>query len=516
MASFRPIRHCQHMLRLLCIAVCLFVPRVLLAAAGAQLAQSFPTDMCAGDRQGKALGCTAKDVQITNIAIHPGTTAPTSCVGGSSLTLDLDVTVSFGQSARYDIGIFLSQDGLNPQDPSPRTTSGGTGSASCKVAILPSPLFPSLDGGPFTINGQSYTDSCGDGNAGQIGTFTITGVTVKCQSIDSSGNLNIPFVVSWDQNASPTGAVCQSEANPLPGTGSKCNAPSGVQGNVAVVTLPQITKTNPAATITPGDTTTYTITVTNTTGITLGSVVFRDPAVANLTSTSVTCAAQNSTCPTAANTTVALMQGSGIVIPQMLAGGTITFTVNAQLTGNPTGTLTNQASVSVGSASTSASVSGAIVYPALVNAKTVTVTSDPVNGNSNPKHIPGSESLYTVSVTNTGLGRVDNDAVVVSDPIPANTMLYVGNLGGSPAGPASFGDAGSGLTFTYTSLSSGSDDVDFSNDGGATWGYVPVADASGYDAAVTNIRFRPKGRMAAWSGTGPFPGFNVSFKVKLK
>jgi uncharacterized repeat protein (TIGR01451 family) len=199
----------------------------------------------------------------------------------------------------------------------------------------------------------------------------------------------------------------------------------------------------------------------------------------------------------------------------MLPSGTVTFTINAQLTGNPTGTIVNQASVSLGTASTSASAVGTIVYPGLLNTKTVAVLKDPVNGTTNPKQIPGSESLYTIGVANTGLGQVDSNSVVISDRIPPNTALYVGNLGGSPAGPVSFTDSGSTLTLTYTSLSSTTDDVDFSNDGGTTWTYVPVPDASGYDSAVTNLRVKPRGRMVGWSGTGAYPGFSFSFKVKL-
>ena len=499
----------------------------LAAVAGLCAAQTlgtvYPLDMCAGDRYGSKLNCTANDVQITNIKANPGPNTPTSCVGGGSITLDLDVTVAFGSSTRYDIGIFLSQDGASPQDLSTRTTVGGTGSASCKVAILPSPSpFPNLDGGPYTIGGSSVADTCGDGSTGTVGggtgtaTFTITGVTVKCQAIDSSGALNIPFVVSWDQNSSPTGKVCTSAANPVPGAPSKCNAPSGIQGNVQVVTLPAITKTDFTSSISPGDTTTYTVTISNSTGITQTAAVFKDPAVANLSVSSVTCAAQNATCPTAAATTVAAMQGSGIAIPQMLAGGTVTFTVNAALSGNPTGTLANVATVSIGTASVAATDTNTIVYPNLVNTKTATVLSDPIHGTTNPLQIPGSESLYSITVTNMGLGRVDNNTVVLADPIPPNTSLYVGNLGGSPAGPVTFTDSGSNLTFTYTSLASTTDNVDFSNDGGATWTYVPVADAAGYDAAVTNIRLRTNGRMAGWSGSGPYPGFTMAFKVKLK
>jgi hypothetical protein len=78
--------------------------------------------------------------------------------------------------------------------------------------------------------------------------------------------------------------------------------------------------------------------------------------------------------------------------------------------------------------------------------------------------------------------------------------LYVGNVPGG-TGPVLFqdGSPGSGLTYTFTSLSSTTDDVDFSNNNGTSWTYVPTANASGVDPAVTHIRIRPKGSMAAGS-----------------
>lgn len=504
----------------------------LLALAGlAAHAATFPTDMCVGDRMGGGLNCTANDVQITNVRIAPGSGAPPTCEGGASITLDLEVTVNFGSSTRYDVGIFLSQDGASPMEQSARTVVGGVGSASCKVATLPSPAppltaptaqypFPNKDPGPYLVGGQQVYDSCGDGsgnslfgNAGSA-TFIIPQVTVQCKSLNSTGSLNIPFVVTWDSDNQNSGNICTGPATVIPSGKSKCSSSSGAQADVAVVTMPRITKTDAITSISPNDTVTYTVTVSNTTGITLANAVVKDPAVANLAVASVTCAAQSASCP--ATTTVALLQGAGLVIPSMSPGGTVTFTIGAQLTGNPVGTITNSASITVNGATNTASDTDTIVYPALVNAKSVAVLSDPINGTTNPKSIPGSESLYTITVTNTGQGRVDSDTVRIVDPVPANTMLYVGNLVGSSGGPVSFTDAGSGLAYTYGALSSLADDIEFSRDGGATWAYTPVPDASGYDALVTTLRVNPKGRMNGWGGSGPYPSFNLGFKVKLK
>jgi len=151
--------------------------------------------------------------------------------------------------------------------------------------------------------------------------------------------------------------------------------------------------------------------------------------------------------------------------------------------------------------------------PTLNVAKTVSPTSDPINGVSNPKSIPGSVQLYNVRVTNQGGGPVDNNAVAIIDSVPPNTRLFVGNLGAPGSGPVAFvnGSPSSALTWTFTALNSITDDVDFSNDGGVTWTYVPVPDANGYDAAVTTLRLRPKGTMPGNGGGNPY--FELRFRV---
>lgn len=152
--------------------------------------------------------------------------------------------------------------------------------------------------------------------------------------------------------------------------------------------------------------------------------------------------------------------------------------------------------------------------PALLFLKTVAVTSDPVNGTIEPKNIPDAEVLYTLRITNTGPGTVDNNTLIITDPIPANTILFVGDLGATGSGPVTFvqGTPTSGLTYTYSSLASLTDDLEFSNDNGATWAYVPTAP---YDAAVNGIRLSPKGVLAGATG-GLNPYIDLKFRVKVK
>lgn len=134
-------------------------------------------------------------------------------------------------------------------------------------------------------------------------------------------------------------------------------------------------------------------------------------------------------------------------------------------------------------------------FAALSVTKVSSLISDPVNLTSNPKAIPGALVEYLISVANNGTAATDNNSVVVIDTGPADAKLCQVSRAG---GPVVFTDpGGSGLTYSFTSLSSATDSLEFSNNDGATWAYVPAADAQGCDAGVTGFRVRPGGALAA-------------------
>jgi uncharacterized repeat protein (TIGR01451 family) len=464
-------------------------------------AQVFPLDQCAAGRFGADLNCTANDVGISKIAAASGSVP--SCVGGQQVTLDLDVTVTTGGPARWDVGIFISKDGKDPQ-----YLTGGGGASSCNVGILPFAPNPfrNLDG-----------DGCGDIQSppGE-GTTRMSSVELLCKAFSgTAGKLGVSFVVSWDNQASPSGGTCTSAANPVPNTKSKCNSPAAPLP-VDVIVLPAISKSDGRSSITPGAPTTYAVTITNTTGVPLSNAVFSDPPVTNLNVSSVTCtAAGGATCPI--GFTVAQMQGAGITIPPMPVNSSVTFNVSATVSGAAAGSISNTALVTVQGQSNSATDTNMIVLPSLTHVKISTLVSDPFNGTINPKHIPGAVVDYTLLIANTGPGTVDADGVAVVDPIPGNTKLFLGDLGGVGTGPVAFtnGSPSSGLTWTFTSLASPADDLEFSNNGGSTWTHTPAADVSGYDTSgTTHIRMRPKGTMAGNTGDGN-PSFQLRFRVRI-
>jgi uncharacterized repeat protein (TIGR01451 family) len=149
-----------------------------------------------------------------------------------------------------------------------------------------------------------------------------------------------------------------------------------------------------------------------------------------------------------------------------------------------------------------------IALPNLTVVKSVQAYSDPINGTTNPKIIPGSEIIYTIVVTNSGGGAVDSDSIVLTDPIPTNMVLCVSNTCSNP--PVTFSCSSTppcGLTFNYAS------DVTYYDAGGNP--YTPVPDSAGYDANVRNISINPKGVLNGSSGA-PHPNFTITFKGKVQ
>ena len=157
------------------------------------------------------------------------------------------------------------------------------------------------------------------------------------------------------------------------------------------------------------------------------------------------------------------------------------------------------------------SVQSATVFkPALTFSKTSTIISDPVNGTINPKYIPGAIAEYRLTATSPSSYSVTSNSILITDPTPPQLALVVADIGGPGSGPAAFTPASSSLTYAFISLPSAADNIDFSNNGGATWTYAPIADANGVDTAVTNLRLRPQGAMAASSTFN----FRVRYRIK--
>ncbi len=140
--------------------------------------------------------------------------------------------------------------------------------------------------------------------------------------------------------------------------------------------------------------------------------------------------------------------------------------------------------------------------PQITVAKTSAPWSDPQNGTTNPKLIPGGDAIYTLTVSNANTSPVDLSTTVMTDALPAAVSFYNGDI--DDAGPLTtnyeFAAGTSGLGFVAGNLT-------YSNNGGTSFAYTPTA---GYDAAVNGLRFAPTGSMAANSS------FTLKFRARIK
>lgn len=83
-----------------------------------------------------------------------------------------------------------------------------------------------------------------------------------------------------------------------------------------------------------------------------------------------------------------------------------------------------------------------VVTAALTVVKSQTVISDPFNGTTNPKAIPGAVIEYCIDINNTGASQAD--AIVMTDAIPANTTYQAGTIRVGVAGAGTACTSGSG------------------------------------------------------------------------
>ena len=168
-------------------------------------------------------------------------------------------------------------------------------------------------------------------------------------------------------------------------------------------------------------------------------------------------------------------------------------------------------------------VGAGLAWPATLGAagltvtKTSTIVADGM-GTLSPKALPGALVDYQLLVASPPgnlLATVAN--VTVTDVLPATVKLRVADLVAGN-GPIEFVDGnllglgllGSGLGYSYAGLGSAADGVDFSDNGGVTWTYVPVPDAGGFDPRVRAIRVRLAGSQVAGSG------FRLRLRVAIR
>ena len=164
---------------------------------------------CVGNRSNN-LTCTAGEFS-TIVAFQAVGSTPPVCTAGGTITYNATVNLSGSNTDRYDIGFFVGQQGNDPR----LATAGGI----CSASVVPTSILP------FAPWVNLDTDTCSDLPGSAVANWTINNQKVQCVG-NASGQLAIPYVVSYDQNAGVT-ATC-SASNVVNGAPSKCNAGTAV------------------------------------------------------------------------------------------------------------------------------------------------------------------------------------------------------------------------------------------------------------------------------------------------
>lgn len=101
-----------------------------------------------------------------------------------------------------------------------------------------------------------------------------------------------------------------------------------------------------------------------------------------------------------------------------------------------------------------------VVTATIAVTKSSSVVSDPFNGGTNPKAIPGATIEYCIDVNNTGTAAAST--IILTDAVPANTTFVSGSIKSAAAGAGTACTVGSGTA--EDDNSAGADETD--TDGG--------------------------------------------------
>ncbi len=270
---------------------------------------------------------------------------------------------------------------------------------------------------PAAVTSDTFTAVQSGGATG----FTASGVGNISDTVNLPAGSTITYTLQANIAANATGSLVNTATVTAP-PGVPDSNPGNNSATDTDTLVPQadlaITKTDGVTNVNAGGTTTYTIVVSNAGPSAANGAVFTDPAVANLTVTGVVCgsASGGAACPTAPNTTVALMQGAGIVVPTLPSGGSVTFTVNATVANGATGSISNIAKVAAPAGVTDPNLAN----NSATDTDTVNLVADlSITKSDGVTTVnAGGTTTYTIVVSNAGPSAANG--AVFTDPAVAN------------------------------------------------------------------------------------------------
>lgn len=178
-----------------------------------------------------------------------------------------------------------------------------------------------------------------------------TALTTACGAASGTGNLNtyanlsinstVSYTIQAPLLSSFSGTATNTVAITLTGTTvdvTPSNNTVTVTSTVSPAGSLTVAKTNAVGTLTAGQTTSYTITVTNSGPGNATNSVVTDPATTGLSCTTVTCslASGAAVCPVPPALSIANLQGSGVTVATFPANSSLNFLVGCTVTATGT------------------------------------------------------------------------------------------------------------------------------------------------------------------------------------
>lgn len=199
---------------------------------------------------------------------------------------------------------------------------------------------------PAVFNVAASTWTCAVTNAGAT-----TAVPTACGAASGTGNINsyanlsingsVSYTITAPLLSTFTGTATNTVAITLTGTTvdvTPSNNTVTVTSTVSPAATITIAKTNAVGTLTAGQTTSYTITVSNSGPGNATNTVVTDPATTGLSCTAVTCSVASgaAVCPVPPALSIANLQGSGVTIATFPANSSLSFGVTCSVTATGT------------------------------------------------------------------------------------------------------------------------------------------------------------------------------------
>ena len=379
----------------------------------------------------------------------------------------------------------------------PATGSNSVADGWCPVAgVADGYDMPGTYGTEITLlaeNGDSQDQNGGLTSGAQSGLEMET--RISWAALGSTGPASMGF------------HIASSNGQNMPkNTKDNMNGPGGNGGSIVFTDL-AVNKSASDTTVNSGSSFSYSISISNNgddaSGVTLSDAL---PRGITLVSSSATHGSYTGSLWTVG----ALASGEVATLTLNVSADVVTSTT---LITNTANNLTlDQTDTTPGNNSDSVDITISPA-PIITTIKTVETYSDPVNDRSNPKAIPGAVVEYTITSSNAGFQAADS--VSITDSIPANTEMFVGDIDAGGSGPVKFDPDTSTLRYNFIQTDNNADDIEFSSDGGNFYSYAPSPDLDGFDSNITHFRVKTSGAFAASNGSTD-PSFNIRFRVRLQ